>query len=167
MCSVRSAEVVKLGRGRRPRVARTWQATTATLGVTIGLLLAASPAISAGVHTIHGLATAHLHLTRAEGSTLFETGPVSGVLVGRAEARLKTGSSYTGDFTMSTSSGAITGIGRATPSRAGRYQSFRGSFRVVSGTGRYAHVHGEAALYGVFDRRTDSVVLQTVGTLAY
>jgi hypothetical protein len=137
------------------------------LSLGIVLLLASGPAISDSARTIHGLATANLHLSRAEGSTLIETGPVSGVLVGRAQAWLKTGSSYTGKFTTSTKAGTITGLGRATPSKAGRFQSFRGSFRAVSGTGLYAHVHGEAALYGVFDRRTDSVVVQTVGTLTY
>jgi hypothetical protein len=154
--------------GRRPRsLAVASRAGGLALSLGLLLLLAASPAISDGARTIHGLATANLHLSRAEGSTLIETGPVSGVIVGRAQARLKTGSSYTGKFTMSTAAGTITGLGKATPSKAGRFQSFRGSFRAVSGTRLYAHVRGEAALYGVFDRRTDSVVVQTVGTLTY
>jgi hypothetical protein len=166
MRSVRSDEVCVPGRWRR-RAGRVWLATILALGATATSMLLAGPAISAGARSIHGLATARLHLTRAEGSTLFESGPVSGVLVGRAQARLKTGASYVGEFTMTTSKGAITGVGLATPSKAGRYQSFRGSFRVLRGSGQYAHVHGEAALYGVFDRRTDSVVVQTVGTLTY
>jgi len=131
------------------------------------LLLLFGTAVASGARTIHGLATAHLKLVKAEGSTLIEKGPVSGALNGSAQARLKTGSSFTGQFTMKTAAGSITGVGRATPGKAGRYQSFHGSFRVVSGTGRYAHVHGEARLYGVFDLRTDSVVVQTEGTLAY
>lgn len=139
----------------------------ATLCGALALMLVAGTSVSDGARAVHGLATAHLHLIRAEGSTLIEKGPVSGALVGSAKALLKTGSSYTAEFTMSTAAGAITGIGRATPAKAGRYQSFRGSFRAVSGTGRYAHVHGEAHLYGVFDRRIDSVVVQTEGSLGY
>ncbi len=139
----------------------------AVLCAAMGLVLALGASASEGSRTLRGLATAHLHLVKAEGSTLTEKGPVSGVLVGSAQALLKTGASYTANFTMSTAAGAITGIGRATPSKAGRYQSFHGSFRAVSGTGRYAHVHGEARLYGVFDRRTDSVVVQTEGSLSY
>ena len=130
-------------------------------------MLVVGPTTSDGARTIHGLATAHLHLVRAEGSTLIEKGPVSGVLVGSANALLKTGATYTAQFTMKTAAGAITGIGRAKPSKAGRFQSFRGSFVAVSGTGRYAHVRGQAQLYGVFDRRTESVVVQTLGSLAY
>jgi hypothetical protein len=133
----------------------------------VGTLLLLGAAGASSARTIHGLATAHLKLVKAEGSTLIEKGPVSGALDGSAQARLKTGSSFTGQFTMKTAVGSITGIGRATPGKAGRYQSFHGSFRVVSGTGRYAHIHGEARLYGVFDLRTDSVVVQTEGTLAY
>jgi hypothetical protein len=157
----------------RPRSSATKAArrglrvTAAALGVAAISIVVAIPATSAAASTIHGLATAHLHLAKAEGSTLIETGPVSGVLVGRAEARLKTGATYSAEFTMSTAAGTITGIGRATPSKAGRYQSFRGSFKALSGTKRYAHIRGEAQLYGVFDRRTDSVVVQTVGTLTY
>ena len=59
------------------------------------------------------------------------------------------------------------GGGRATPHGSGRYQSFSGSFQATHGSGRYANVSGHAGLYGVFDRRTDSVVIQTTGTLTY
>jgi hypothetical protein len=164
MRAVRADEIDATRRSRRD----DWRlrVVLAALGLAV-LLLASRAATSEGSRTIHGLATAHLHLVRAEGSTLIERGPVSGALVGSAQAALKTGAAYTGKFTMSTAAGTITGTGQATPAKAGRYQSFRGSFHVVSGTGRYAHVHGEARLYGVFDRRTDSVVIQTEGSLAY
>ncbi len=112
-------------------------------------------------------ATAHLHLVRAEGSQLFEEGPVSGALAGSMRAALNTGAVFTGTFTTRTNGGSIKGHGTATPHGSGRYQSFSGSLRVTGGSGRYAHVNGHAGLYGVFDRRTDTVVVQTTGTLTY
>jgi hypothetical protein len=168
MPAVQSTEMrgpAGIPRRRGARGATPWGPALAVTALALAVLT--TPALSAGGRTIHGLATARLRLAQAEGSTLVETGPVSGVIVGQVQARLKTGASYTGEFTMKTASGSIKGVGRAKPSMAGRYQSFRGSFRVVGGSGRYAHIHGEAALYGVFDRRTDSVVVQTLGTLAY
>lgn len=112
-------------------------------------------------------ATAHLHLIRAEGSQLFEEGPVSGALAGSMRAELNTGAVFTGSFTTRTNGGSIKGHGVATPHGSGRYQSFSGSLRVTGGSGRYAHVNGHAGLFGVFDRRTDTVVVQTTGTLTY
>jgi hypothetical protein len=117
--------------------------------------------------TLDGNATAHLHLVKAEGSQLIEEGSVSGALAGSARAAMHTGAQFTASFTIRTREGSITGHGQATPHGSGRYQSFAGSFTATSGTGRYTHVKGRAGLYGVFDRRTDSVVIQTTGTLTY
>lgn len=117
--------------------------------------------------TLNGTATANLQLAKAEGSQLIEHGPVSGALAGWASARFHTGAVFTGSFTIHTHGGSITGEGQATPHGSGRYQSFSGSFVVIGGTGRYAHIHGRAALYGVLDRRSESVVIQTTGRFAY
>jgi hypothetical protein len=117
--------------------------------------------------TLDGKATAHLHLVRPEGSQLIEEGPVSGALTGSAHADFQTGAQFTGIVTIHTHAGSITGRGRATPHGSGRYQSFSGSFTVTSGTGRYVHIHGKAGLYGVFDRRKESVLIQTTGTFSY
>jgi hypothetical protein len=111
--------------------------------------------------------TAHLELIRPEGSELYEEGPVTGSLPGSMRAQLDTGSVFSGSFTIHTHGGSITGHGGAAPHGSGRYQSFGGSFTVTSGTGRYNHVKGRAGLYGLFDRRTDSVVIQTTGKLSY
>jgi hypothetical protein len=111
--------------------------------------------------------TAHLELIKPEGSELYEEGPVTGSLPGSMRAQLNTGSVFTGSFTIHTHGGSITGHGGATPHGSGRYQSFGGSFNVTGGTGRYIHVKGRAGLYGLFDRRTDSVVIQTAGKLSY
>lgn len=117
--------------------------------------------------SLNATTTAHLHLVKAEGSELFEEGAVSGALPGSMQAELKTGALYTGSFTTRTHGGSIKGHGTATPHGAGRYQSFSGTFTVTSGTGRYTHVSGHAGLYGVFDRRTDAVTVQTTGKLSY
>ncbi len=122
---------------------------------------AGGPAAAA---TLTGTATAHLRLVPPiEGSSLFEEGPVTGALTGTVKAQLKTGATFTAQFTIRTSSGTIAGRGSADPHGSGRYQSFSGSFIATRGTGRYAHIHGRANLYGVIDRRTDAVTIQTVG----
>lgn len=117
--------------------------------------------------SLNATTTAHLHLVKTEGSELLEEGPVSGSLVGSMQAELVTGAVYTGSFTTVTREGSIKGHGTATPHGSGRYQSFSGRVVVTGGTGRYAHVRGHAGLYGVFDRRHDSVIVQTTGKLSY
>jgi hypothetical protein len=124
-------------------------------------------AIARASRSLNATTTAHLHLVKAEGSELFEEGKVSGALPGSMQAELKTGAVYTGRFTTRTRGGSIRGHGTATPHGSGRYQSFSGTFVVTGGTGRYSHVSGRAGLYGVFDRRSDSVTVQTTGKLSY
>lgn len=139
------------------------------LALVLGVTSAASGR-SPSAHiskTLDGKATAHLHLVRPEGSQLIEEGPVSGALTGSAHADFQTGAQFSGTVTIRTNAGSITGRGRAIPHGSGRYQSFSGSFTVSSGTGRYAHIHGRAGLYGVFDRRKESVLIQTTGTFSY
>lgn len=128
-------------------------------------------ASTVGAHStrsISSVATGRLHLVRAEGATLFEDGPVSGALTGRASARLRIGARFTAAFTIRTGAGLIRGHGEAEPDGSpGRYESFRGMFVTVGGSGRYVRVAGRGGLYGVFDRRTDAVVIQTTGRLSY
>jgi hypothetical protein len=117
--------------------------------------------------SLNATTTGRLHLVRAEGSQLFEEGPVSGAVAGSMRAALNTGAIFSGTFTTRTSVGAIYGRGRATPHGSGRYQSFSGTFVVTGGSGRYARISGHGGLYGVFDRRSDSVVIQTTGKLSF
>jgi hypothetical protein len=116
---------------------------------------------------LSGTATARLHLVKAEGSRLTEVGPVSGALTGSARAELETGAVFKGRVTIYTRRGSITGQGRSIPHGSGRYQSFSGWFLATSGSGSYAHISGHARLYGVFDRRTEAIVIQTAGKLSY
>jgi hypothetical protein len=122
---------------------------------------------AAEARTLNGMDTAHLRLVHQDESLLYEEGSASGALPGRMRAKLTVGSLFTGSCTIYTRYGSITGHGSATPRGVGRYQSFRGTFLVTSGSGRYRHVHGRTRLYGTFDRRTFAVVVQMVGRLSY
>lgn len=150
--------------------------------VAAAALLTSGPAAARGEHTprtgrlarrghaartLDGTDTAHLHLVHQHEAQLYEEGSARGALPGRMRASLTVGSRFTGTCTIYTRYGSITGRGIAAPHGAGRYQSFRGAFVIVSGSGRYRHVHGRTNLYGTFDRRTFAVVVQTVGRLSY
>jgi len=117
--------------------------------------------------TLNGAATAHLHLVRANGSQLYEEGPVTGSLPGSMRAVLTTGVVFAGSFTIHTKGGTINGQGKATTHGSGRYQSFSGAITVTGGNGRYSHAHGHTGLSGTFDRRTYAMVIQTTGRLSY
>jgi hypothetical protein len=145
------------------RFARSARTATLALLLVGSIAVMWTTAAAAGRRVLTGTATAHLHLIKAEGSQLLEEGSVSGTLTGSARAKLHIGATFTAKFTIHTHTGAITGSGLASPHGSGRYQSFGGSFLATAGSGRYVHISGRAGLYGVFDRRTDSVVIQTSG----
>jgi hypothetical protein len=111
--------------------------------------------------------TGHLHLLKAFGSTLLEEGAAAGTLPGLAKVRLLVGSTVIASFTIQTKHGTIYGSGSAALHSSGRYASFGGSLSVSHGTGSYARAHGSGKLYGVIDRRTSSLTVQTIGTLNY
>lgn len=119
--------------------------------------------------TLNATDTGHLkYIPRdSEGATLVEEGAATGKLPGRMRARLRIEGAFSGSFVLYTAAGAIKGHGSATPSGSGRYESFRGSLVVNGGTGRYAHAHGRAGLYGVYDRNTHGVTVQTTGSISY
>jgi hypothetical protein len=112
---------------------------------------------------------AHLHYVRhkSSGSRLFEEGTARGTLPGGVRAECNVGSTFTATVTIYTSAGSIRGHGTATPHASGVYESFAGSLTITGGTGRYAHAHGHAGLYGLFNRRTYAVTVQTTGSLSY
>jgi hypothetical protein len=118
-------------------------------------------------HTLKITDNAHLRLTKASGSLLHEAGPVVGTLGGSMRADMNIGASFTGEFTIYARGGTIRGHGTAVPHGSGRYESFGGSLVVTGGSGRFAHVHGRGGLFGTFDRRAFSFVIQTTGSLSY
>jgi hypothetical protein len=118
--------------------------------------------------TLNATDEAHLRYIHSSGSELIETGTATGTLPGSMNARVSIGASISGAFTITVrGGGSIKGHGSGIPSGSGTYESFRGSLTVTGGTGRYAHAHGYAKLYGTFDRKTYALVVQTTGRLSY
>jgi hypothetical protein len=112
--------------------------------------------------------TGNLHLLNASGAILSEEGPVSGTLPGSTKVRLNVGEDVTASFTIvSRDGGSIHGQGSAALHSSGRYSSFGGTLTVDGGSGRFAGAHGSGKLYGVIERRTDKLTVQTIGTLHY
>jgi hypothetical protein len=144
--------------------ARRWTAlaSSALLLMTGGIATARGAGSSVTIND-----TGHLHLLKAFGSVLQEEGPASGSLPGQAKVRLLVGSTVTASFSIRARGGTIYGRGSAALHSTGRYASFGGSLSVTRGTGRYAHAHGSGRLYGVIDRRTDALTVQTTGRLSY
>jgi hypothetical protein len=89
------------------------------------------------------------------------------VLPGRMSAQLTVAQQYSGTCTIYTNGGSVTGHGVATPHGTGRFQSFKGTLTITGGTGRFRGAHGRTGLYGTFDRRTFSLVIQTTGNFSY
>jgi hypothetical protein len=154
--------------------------TRATALVAGGLLLAtAAKAASAPVAPSDSRAPAHeasvvkatdtakLHYIKHSGAQLLEEGSAQGTLPGSMRAHCNLGTTFTASFTIYTNGGTINGHGTATPHDTGLYESFAGTLTITGGTGRYAHAHGHAGLYGTFDRRTYALVVQTTGSLSY
>jgi hypothetical protein len=111
--------------------------------------------------------SAHLHYVDARGSYLIEEGQASGPLAGIVKARLRVTADISGSFTFYPRGGSISGRGVAALHESGAYASFGGTVSVLGGTGLYAHAHGEGKLYGVYDRKTLGVTIQTTGSLLY
>jgi len=134
---------------------------------TAGVLHRAPEARAHIAHALKASDTAHLRYLSASGSLLLEEGQTSGTLPGKMRAHVNVGSTFTGSFVTYTRYGTIVGHGRATPHGSGTYESFSGTLVVTGGSGRYAHAHGTAGLYGTFDRDNYAFVVQTTGTLLY
>ncbi len=113
--------------------------------------------------------TAFLKRASVEGSVVFERGSAAGLLPGYMRARLDT-NGFRASFTLETHGGTLKGHGSATLCEnrcSGRYESFRGTLVIDGGSGRYVHARGRGGLYGVFDRQTYGLEVQTTGTLSY
>jgi hypothetical protein len=110
---------------------------------------------------------ARLHYVNARGSYLFEEGRASGPLAGVVKARIKITADISGSFTFYPGGGSISGRGSGKLHESGVYASFGGTVTVLGGSGRYSHAHGGGRLYGVYNRKTLGVEIQTTGTLSY
>ncbi len=148
------------------------------MGIAVLLLCGAMAAIANGrigvspiparaAHTLQATDTAHLHYVHSSGSLLLEEGSASGTLPGTMRANVRVGPTTSGTFTIRNRYGTIRGRGSAKLHGSGTYESFAGTLVAEGGTGRYAHAHGRAGLYGLFDRRTYALTVQTTGRLLF
>jgi hypothetical protein len=111
--------------------------------------------------------TAHLRYLTAKGAYLLEEGSASGPLAGTVKARVRFTADISGSFEFYPHGGSISGYGSARLHESGTYVSFGGTVRITGGTGRYAHARGGGGLYGVYNRRTLALTIQTTGSLSY
>jgi len=111
--------------------------------------------------------TARLHLVSSPGSSLLEEGWASGTLPGRVKVRFDVGPTVTARFVIHTRYGAVQGHGAGKLRSAGLYATFGGWLQITGGTGRYAHARGSGGLYGAINRNTDSLTVQTTGTISF
>jgi hypothetical protein len=120
-------------------------------------------------HVLRSTDIAYLRYDEAksEGSNLYEEGAASGTLPGSMHVYADVGPRLTASFTIFIRGGIIYGRGLANSHGSGTYESFAGTLTATGGTGLYAHAHGRAGLYGVLNRRTYAMTVQTTGTLFY
>jgi hypothetical protein len=163
-------EVVRGSSGDAPRGRRV--TALAVLGVAMCLSLGSFPsrissASASGARSVQLTISAHLHYVSSKGSYLFEEGSATGALAGVVRAKLRVTAGISGSFTFLPHGEAINGVGSATLHESGTYASFGGSLKILGGTGRYAHAHGEGGLYGVYNRQSLAVTIKTTGRLSY
>lgn len=163
----RSESMPRAGANNRWLALLTVAVSVCVTGVSVSSANVAGTPVAHTARALSGTVRAALHLVKPNGSLLIEEGSVSDRLHGTAWGAVNMGATFRGTFTLRVHGGSISGSGRATPRGAGRYQSFSGVFTATGGAGLYAHIHGHSGLYGVFDRRTDAVTIQTQGTLYY
>ena len=148
------------------------------LGALLGCSAASAIAVGPGLanargpsarlaHTLIATDTAHLQRASSPGEEIFETGRATGTLPGSVRAYLNVGPTVEVKFTISTTSGSISGTGSGKLKGRPAEPSFAGRMVVNHGTGRFQHAHGEGDVYGTLNRRSYAVVVQTTGTLHY
>lgn len=128
---------------------------------------ASSVEVARSAHSERLAVDARLHYVNARGSYLIEEGRASGPLAGVVKATIRITADISGSFTFYPRGGSIIGRGSGKLHESGGYASFGGTVTVLGGTGRYSHAHGGGGLYGVYNRRTLGVEIQTTGTLSY
>jgi hypothetical protein len=130
----------------------TWGATSPTAGATRSLSVTD---------------TARLRYITSSGALLIEEGAATGGLPGTVKARFDVGPTVTSTFTIYTRVGSLIGHGSGTLHGTGLYASFGGTMTVTHGTGHYTHAHGHGGFYGLINRHTYALTVQTTGTLSY
>jgi hypothetical protein len=157
---------------RRGALARsaTVAGALAAVALTPAAAAAARPAHrhgKAGLSQTFIKEEAHLHLSQKNGSSaIVEQGSATGTFSGSLSAQLTVKiSTVTGSVVGYLKGGVISGTVSATPHVSGKYVSFKGTFKLSHGTGRYAGASGIAGFYGVINRETYNATVQLVGRL--
>jgi hypothetical protein len=140
------------------------------VALTVTVLCTQSAGVLAAArmaHTERLTMTVHLRYLTAKGAYLLEEGSASGPLAGTVKARVRFTADISGSFEFYPHGGSISGYGSARLHESGTYVSFGGNVTITGGTGRYAHARGGGGLYGVYNRRTLALTIQTTGSLSY
>lgn len=156
---------------RRSQLRARGTLSAATLAV---LLVTAAPAVASqpvrAARTLSVKDEGHLKLVRSSGSLLIDEGPASGTVPGRARVQFV----YKGEPTVRATITVFGHAGSITARGSGRLSSltstnpsFAGALTITGGSGRYAGAHGDGRLYGVFNRRTYAMTVQTQGILHF
>jgi hypothetical protein len=159
----------------RRRELRTWRLAASFVAVAALAWISFSSQTAGALQEAHAtrvlrssdMAKLHYIESKSSGSHLFEEGSASGTLPGSMHVYANIGPTLTATFTIFTHGGTIVGRASATPHGSGRYESFAGSLVATGGSGSFAHAHGRAGFYGVLNRLTYGMVVQTTGTLLY
>ncbi len=101
------------------------------------------------------------------GEEVLEVGSATGTLPGKVRSYINVGPTITARFTITTSAGAISGVGSGKLKGRPAEPSFSGRMTVRYGTGSYTHTHGEGTFYGTLNRATYAMNLETIGKLSY
>jgi hypothetical protein len=113
--------------------------------------------------------TVKLHLTRKNGTVIYEKGTATGTLPGSVTARFVTGiAKVTGTVTFhSSGGGSITMTAIGYPQSAATVTRFSGSLAVRKGTGRFRNVLGSGTFSGTANRKTWAVTVRANARITY
>ncbi len=165
-----SISTVKSAKLRRmARISRWLLAVSVFILMALPNSLAGAQPHARAARALRATDSAKLHClqSKSSGSHLFEEGLAKGTLPGSMHVYANIGPTLTAKFTIFTSHGTIVGHASAAPHGSGRYESFAGSLTVTGGTGSYRHAHGRTGFFGVLDRYTYGMNVQTTGTISY
>lgn len=147
--------------------------TRAAAGLLLVALTAATAAAAAAAPVLNVRDEGKLKFITSEGSEIIDQGKATGTVPGTVKVYFfyDGNPNVSAKFTIQGSAGSISGKAKGTLSSPNsREPSFRGKFSVTGGTRRYAHIHGDGELFGVFIRRGENkygLTVQTIGKLPY
>ncbi len=111
-----------------------------------------------------------LHFVKSSGSTIIDEGHATGSIPGNVRVHFvyNGNPNVSAQITIYGQHGTIDVRGSGQLSSAtSPNPSFSGTLTITGGSGRFSYASGSGKLYGVFHRRSYSMVVQTQGTLHY